>query len=169
MDFCRYFGPFRRCSSAALAGVAVPLFAGTLAIVAALLKAFFCKGGAFVSDPWEAMVPLLVGAFIPGAAAGAVGGALQAPRRASAYGALIFLPAACVYVWLDPWRTWATTASTLALALVVGALAGGAGAVVGPTFGGGDVSVRPVRLSLFESAIATLLGAILTTLIFWII
>ena len=118
---------------------------------------------------WIATPEFTLFGVIPSAVAGAVGGAVGRVGRASVYGAIILACVAGECMWFSGWKTWPLAAhiSLTVLAFALGALAGGAGAVIArtiPTFG--DDKAIPLRLSLWESVIAGILGVILLGYIF---
>jgi hypothetical protein len=154
------FRMLERFCATAITGAAIPFSFGVMATIACA-----CKGGNYL-DVWGAAVVFAVIGAIPGAAAGAVGGVLGRCGRAGAFGTFMFLAAACEYLWLDGWKTWATIANLVVLSSFVGAFAGGAGAVVGRTFGDPSAGVRRARLSMLESVAAACLGLILLVYIF---
>ena len=152
---------FERVCATAMAGVFVPFSLSVLVFIVCGFKRSL--------DVWQPTVDLAAVALIPGAAAGVIGGAVGRSGRASAYGVFLFFSVASEYLWLDGWKTWATIANLAVLAPSVGALAGGAGAIIGRAISNGRDDQRGPGMSFSEWVIAGFLGAVLLIYICWIV
>ena len=152
---------FERCCKAAIIGCVIPFSVVIFGIATSL-----CKDSLSL-EVWGMAVEFLVISLIPAAVAGGVGGAAKNYGHASAWGAIIFLCVAGEYIWFGCWNTWSVVAQILVFALVVGALSGGVGAVIGRTAPATDEEPRRLRISLLELLITGFLGVILLTYLSW--
>ncbi len=152
-----------RGCKAAIMGCVIPFCVGVLAIIASVCK------GSFSLEVWGTAVEFVAIALIPSAVAGGVGGTTRNGGLGAAYGTVIFLCVVGEYWWWGRWNTWPFFANLIVFASAVGALVGGAGAVIARAVPADTKETGWQRLSLSESVVGVILATILLFYIFWIV
>jgi hypothetical protein len=161
-----------RYCEAAVAGCAVPVVVG---IVAAIVSV--CKSGHFHTALENSLV-FAVFSWLPSALSASTGMMLRRIDRACVYGAIVFL----IVTWLGfqywyHWiilielyhrgpQGWATCVGMVMFTAVLGALTGGAGAVIGRIAPGSGAGSSRLRLSRRELMVG---GALMGIELFYVL